>query len=283
MSGIQLTVTDAGFAKLVNAKRDGTAPVLVSAIGFTATAFMANAAMTALPGELVRLSTIGGTADAAANTIHVTATDTSAAAYTARGFGLYLDDGTLLALYGQPDPITAKTSASMLLLAVDAVFVSIDVTSLTFGAPMFANPPATTEQQGISELATPAETIAGIDATRVVTPAGLKAAGTAATRWQMLPPGTALTAGVRLIPDNTAGACSYSLPAAPADGDVIEFRQGATSFGDFSATFTRAGKTIMSLAEDMTVTDPTACGAIVWRANLNTWWVYATGISGTAA
>ena len=99
-------------------------------------------------------------------------------------------------------------------------------------------------------------------------------------RWVVLATGTVLTAGVRLIPDNTAAAVSYTLPAAPADGDVIEWRQGATSFATNPVAFDPGGNTIMGRAGVMTVDSPNDGGSLIWRAALNTWRVYATSIAG---
>jgi hypothetical protein len=100
MSALQIIVTTAGFEALVNAQNTGTVAVLVSQIGLTSQDFVADAGTTSLPGELKRLSTFAG-AVVDDDTIHVTIRDDSADVYSLRGFGLYLDDGTLFAFYGQ--------------------------------------------------------------------------------------------------------------------------------------------------------------------------------------
>src|SRR4051794_34424510 len=105
---MQITVTTAGHNALVNAQNTGTLPVLVSQIGVTATAFAPGVAMTALPGELKRLTTFAGQA-VADDTVHVSIRDDSADAYSLRGFGLYLADGTLFAVYGQSGVILEKS------------------------------------------------------------------------------------------------------------------------------------------------------------------------------
>jgi hypothetical protein len=175
MSGLQITVTQAGRAALVNAANTGTLPVQITAIGVTPQAFTPAATHTALPGEIKRLPTFAG-AVVADDTIHVTLRDDGPDTYTLRGFGLYLQDGTLFALYGQSGVILEKSSQAMLLLAVDVRFVEVPATSLAFGDASFINPPATTEVQGVVELATAAETVAGGDSVRAVTPFGMKAA-----------------------------------------------------------------------------------------------------------
>jgi hypothetical protein len=174
---LKYQVTDAGRAALVNAANTGTLPVLVSQIGVTATAFTAAAdgSNLALPGELKRLVTFGGSA-VADDTIHVVIRDDSTDTYTLRGFGLYLADGTLFGLYGQADPILEKSAGAMMLLATDCIFADIDAASLVFGNTDFLNPPATVDVQGVVELATDAEAITGTDPVRALTPKSLLAA-----------------------------------------------------------------------------------------------------------
>lgn len=171
---LTLIVTDAGRAALVDAATAGTLPVLISEIGVTETAVVADAAATDLAYEIKRLDTLRGAA-LAADTIHFTVADDSTDVYALRGFALYLDDGTLFALYGQADPIMAKTADTSLLIAADVTFADIDVTDLTFGDTDFSARPATDTYAGIVELATDVEAIAGTDAERVITPATLKA------------------------------------------------------------------------------------------------------------
>ena len=175
MSGFTLTVTNAGRAALVNAANNGTAPVLMASVGVSASEVTPTLDATALPGEIKRIATLSGDA-VADDTIHVTIRDESVDIYTVRSLALYLDDGTLFALYGQADPIMEKSAQAMLLLALDVVFADIDAQLISFGDTSFLNPPATTERQGVVELATEAETTAGNDATRAVTPRGMKAA-----------------------------------------------------------------------------------------------------------
>lgn len=171
---MRMKITTAGRAKLVNDPNTGTNTVLISHIGLTATGFTPTAAMTQLPGEFKRMTSFGGKS-VAADTIHVTLQDSGAEKYTLRGFGLYLSDGTLFAVYGQADAIMEKASISTLLLSADVVFADIDTAQIKFGSTEFLNPPATTEVAGVLELATDAETATGNDTTRGVTPRGLKA------------------------------------------------------------------------------------------------------------
>lgn len=174
MAGTTLNITDAGRAALVAGDHTGTNARKVLQVGFANAPFDSNAGLQALPNELKRVSTIAGE-NIAADTIHVTIRDDGPDQFKLYGFGLYLDNGVLLGTYCQATPIMEKSPVAILLLAVDVVFKSLDVTALTFGDANFTNPPATTQRQGVVELATDQETQDGTDNQRAVTPAGLSA------------------------------------------------------------------------------------------------------------
>lgn len=171
---MRMKITNAGRAKLVNGTNTGTNTVLISQIGLTSTGFTPTAAMTQLPGEFKRMTSFGGES-VAAGTIHVTLQDSGTDKYPLRGFGLYLADGTLFAVYGQAEAIMEKASISTLLLSADVVFADIDTAQIKFGSTQFLNPPATETVAGVVELADSPETILGTDAVRAVTARGLKA------------------------------------------------------------------------------------------------------------
>ncbi len=169
------TVTDAGRAALLNAQNNGLAPVTITEFGLTETAIAPAVTDIALAGEVKRIATLSGDL-VDDDTIHLIVRDESADTFTMQGMALYLDDGTLFAIYGQADAILTKTADSVMLLAVDIRFSDVNAASLTFGDTNFLNPPATVETSGVVELATAAETEAGADSQRAVTPAGLLAA-----------------------------------------------------------------------------------------------------------
>ncbi|WP_443797973.1 phage tail fiber protein, partial [Burkholderia cepacia] len=179
MAGNLIYITDAGRAALVAPGNTGTNAHQVTQIGLATAAFVFKPDMTALPSELKRITTFGGDT-VAKDTIHIVIQDDTADQYKLYGFGLYLDNGVLFGVYVQNDPILEKAATSMLLLAADTVFASIDVTKLVFGPTSFLNPPATTERKGVVELATQAEVDDGADDTRAVTPK------TAASRYAAL-------------------------------------------------------------------------------------------------
>ncbi|MCW2370197.1 hypothetical protein [Sphingobium sp. B11D3D] len=166
---LTLTVTNAGRDAVVNAEGTGTAPLTITQVGLSATAVAAVPTATALAGEFKRVAAAGG-GTVAPDTIHLIARDDSADAFTMRSFALYLADGTLFALYGQAGAIVEKTASSIALLQCDIKFADIAAASLTFGDLEFINPPASETVKGVAEIATQAETDAGADDQRIVTP-----------------------------------------------------------------------------------------------------------------
>lgn len=174
MPAPQITITPAGFAAIVNAEHTGTAPVKLSHVGLTAQHFDVATVGATVPGEAKRLTTFGGQA-VASDTLHLNVRDDTADAYTLRGFGLYLQDGTLFAVYSQPAPIMEKAAAATMLLATDIRFAKVSATSIEVGDIDFVNPPATTTGAGVVRLSTDQEAEGGSDPATAVTPRGLAA------------------------------------------------------------------------------------------------------------
>ncbi len=173
---MQLKITTAGRAALLNASRTGTNSVKIAQIGLTSQAFTpkGDGSDTTLPGEFKRLTTFGGKATSN-DTIHVTIRDESNSVYTLRGIALYLENGVLFGIYGQAGAILEKAAPAMMLLSADVKFTTISATSITFGNADFLNPVATTDQMGVVELATITEAEDGNDTARAVTPRGVRA------------------------------------------------------------------------------------------------------------
>jgi hypothetical protein len=130
---IQITITDAGRAEIINAANTGTAPVTITQVGLGSGQYTPTAGQTALQTEIKRLSTIAGEI-VADDTIHVTIKDESNDAYNVSEFGLFTDSGTLFAVYSQSSgPFVQKAAASTLLLAVDVILGTLDATNITPG------------------------------------------------------------------------------------------------------------------------------------------------------
>ncbi|WP_299944967.1 hypothetical protein [uncultured Microbulbifer sp.] len=108
--------------------------------------------------------------------LHITIQDDGPDTYTLLGFGLYLEDSILFALYGQSGVILEKSTQATLLLATDICFTDLDGTALSFGDTSWINPPATTDTPGVVALATEEEGIAGTERSIASTPKGRKAA-----------------------------------------------------------------------------------------------------------
>nr|BDD47147.1 hypothetical protein 21 [Saccharospirillaceae bacterium] len=170
---LQITITDAGRAEVINATNTGTAPVEITEVALGSAGYEPAPMQTALQNEEVRLTTISGEV-VASDTIHVVAKDESTATYDVQEFGLITDSGTLFAVYSDPaGAFMQKASASSLLLAVDIILGTLDATNLTFGDTGFTNPPASETVAGVLRLATEDAVKNGTGGTEAVTPATL--------------------------------------------------------------------------------------------------------------
>lgn len=170
---LNIVVTNSGVAEIINAEHTGTAPVLLSQIKFGSGQYAPQPTQTQMVSPFKTLTTFSG-ADVGDQTIHVTVRDDSTDSYTLYEVGLYTASGTLFAVYSQSTPVLQKTANTVALLSIDIQLSAVQASSITFGDTTFLYPPATTETAGVAELATPAEVIAGLDNTRVVTPLGLQ-------------------------------------------------------------------------------------------------------------
>jgi len=166
MIPLTLIITRAGMAKFTAAQLTAGLDLTIAAVGLTDQAIVAAPTLTALPGEFRRVTMVSGKAVGDA-VVHMTMRDDAEIGYTARGFGLFLADGTLFAAYGQNDPLFQKSPRATFFAALDLAFPTSDITRLTFGATDFLNPPATSDTKGVVELATEAEGLTGTDTLRV--------------------------------------------------------------------------------------------------------------------
>ena len=166
MTALTLMITRGGQSRFTAAQLDADINLAIASIGLTDTAFVSSPTLDKLPGEFKRVASISGD-QVGDNIVHLMLRDDSADRYTARGFGLFLADGTLFATYAQPDQLFEKSSLASFLTVLDIAFPAGDISELRFGDTNFLNPPATTERKGVVELATEAEATAGADAFRV--------------------------------------------------------------------------------------------------------------------
>lgn len=105
------------------------------------------------------------------------------------------------------------------------------------------------------------------------------AAGTGV--WRVLSNNSSLTVGMSFIPDNGAGACTYSLPSTPSDGDAFAFITSETAFSTNTMTLAVTDKNIMGDATELVVDIDGFCGFVVYRASVGEWRVYQDGSAGT--
>jgi hypothetical protein len=173
MTALVLTLTTAGYAALVNPANTGTNAIQVTQIGITATAFTPDPLLSALPGEIKRVTTFAG-AVVADDTIHVTVSDSGTDTYSMRGFALYDQFGVMLALFGQAGVILEKSTQATMLLSADMRFMNPLEAEVIFGDSTFINPPATTTVPGVVQLADNAAGIDGLSAVLAVPPSVLK-------------------------------------------------------------------------------------------------------------
>ena len=168
---IEMTITNAGRKAITDSIAAGKTAV-ISRIGVGTGKYTPTESQTALQAEIKRLDiTEGGSAGD--NAIHVCYQDESTSAYSVYEFGLYLNDGTLFAVYSTTEAILQKTKNGIALLAVDVVLNDISVNQITFGDVSFTSAAATTTNAGVIALATTEETVAGLVGNKAITPAGL--------------------------------------------------------------------------------------------------------------
>lgn len=176
MAALVLHITDAGLAAVQGAS--GSDQAVVTQLGLTGAAFDPAPTITALPGEFKRIAVEAGIA-AAPNVTHLTAYDTSADVWSARGLALYLADGTLFAVYASADVVLSKAARAHALIAADITFGANLAANITFGNVDFIWPPATEETRGIARVArqqrVDAEQDGEDDAWTFVTPRTLRA------------------------------------------------------------------------------------------------------------
>lgn len=101
-------------------------------------------------------------------------------------------------------------------------------------------------------------------------------------RWELLSNGGMIWAVITADPapavnqhgymcNTSGGAFTVTLDAAPADKNIISILDAASTFNTFNLTIGRAGKTIMGLAENMTVSTKNASFSLIYSSTLSDW------------
>ncbi|AXB75471.1 hypothetical protein [Novosphingobium sp. P6W] len=250
MATLVLKLTDAGLAAVQAAS--GSDPTTIAWLGLTATPFDYAPTLTGLPGEFKRLAVSSGVA-AAPNITHMTAYDTSADAWSATGFGLFLDDGTLFAVHTSASPVLSKVSLAFALLAFDIAFEADFAANIEYGNAVFAYPPATETYRGVARIATQARVNAaadeGDDAVTIVSPKTLRArlaAFTAAVSESLSALAARKIEGDGLV--TGGGDLSQDRKLKVTEADAADITAGIAA--DKVVTPRRLGPISMSLAEN---------------------------------
>ena len=129
MSASSMLITDAGIAEVINAEKNGTAPVVLTHVGLGTGQYEPTSDLTALKAEFKRLSTISGGA-VGDNRIHVSVNDASNDAYTVYEVGIFTASGTLFAVAARKIPIIQKAAVSEAYLSIDFDVNNLDPDSV---------------------------------------------------------------------------------------------------------------------------------------------------------
>lgn len=228
---IELIITDAGMAEVLNNDQNGFGPTLVTEIGLGTGVWTPDHTATALQAEFKRLTAIaGGSADPV--TLHVSGLDTAIGAYDAYEIGLYLDSGTLFALVSQPLPIVSKAETNSAAVSADVKMLGqIEPAMVTFGDTNFEWASATEVIEGLIRLATQAEAIAGTVDDAAITPKTLSdVVGSVAQAANKAPTAAPTKGGIYTWTDGATHTATIEMP--PTGGINLRFFiDGADSTG----------------------------------------------------
>lgn len=178
---LPLIITDAGRAAAVTASNT-QAHVVINKAGLGSGLWSPGASATDLQNKIKEIDTVAG-GNPGPGQMHFEIIDETEGIYTLGEFGLYLEDGTLFAIYSQETPILSKTAEVPLLLAADVDISTLPPGSVTFGNTDFRYPQATEATKGVDRIATQEEVTAGENLFGIVVPARLKAWWDSARTW----------------------------------------------------------------------------------------------------
>ncbi|WP_281559408.1 phage tail protein [Thalassomonas sp. RHCl1] len=123
------TITEAGLQALFNAQSNGL-QAQISAIALGDSAYTPQQNRTALTSEKNRIKISSGTL-VSPTQLHMSVIDDSNKTFWVREVGFYLDDGTLFAVYSEPDKTLAYKSPEVdLLLAFDLALSGVPAGSV---------------------------------------------------------------------------------------------------------------------------------------------------------
>ena len=176
-NALQPIITCAGLQAVLNASNDGLQAKLTH-IALGDVGWQPDSNATALQQECQRIP-ISSSSRLQSNQLHITAVENGNQNYWVREIGLLLADGTLLAVWSDPEKALAWKSADVdLLLAFDLLLTAFPADSVVIdGTGGLELRPATEQQRGIVRLATIEEAKQGTDALTAITPASCQIHG----------------------------------------------------------------------------------------------------------
>jgi hypothetical protein len=176
----QPVVTQAGLQAVFNSTSSGF-QANVTSIGLGEEGWIPDESATSLKNEKRRI-VIGSSNLISDTQIHITAIEEGDEhSYWVREVGFYLDDGTLLAIWSNPDhPIAFKAAGVDLLIAFDLALGALPKNSINvIGTGTVSLTPARTDKLGLVKYATDSEAVSGSLQDKVVTPKGQRLHGDA--------------------------------------------------------------------------------------------------------
>lgn len=251
---LNFKITNSGLALLSQVSTIG--PVTITKVGIGSAGYTPSGSETALTTQIKDITPEGSSVPAP-GIIHITASDSSADAYTVKEIGLFAGT-TLFAICSQTTAILTKSSGNVALFSIDLALSNVPAGSVTIGSASFQYPPATESAQGVAEIATSAEVAAATDDTRIVTPAKLgsfpgfvKKAGDTMTGALVLPgdPTSGLQAATKNYVDARSGVDTVPIGTihwftrnTPPDS-YLECNGQAVSRTEYDVLFARVGTT----------------------------------------
>ncbi len=147
-------IASAGLTAVLNATNDGLS-ARITHVALGDAAWTPDNSATVLQNERQRVTVSNGSR-IQPNQIHITAVENGSVEYWIRELGFYLDDGTLLAVWSDPDqPLAYKAAGVDVLLAFDLVLSALPDDSVEVVGTGGVNlPPATTVIEGVLRFAT---------------------------------------------------------------------------------------------------------------------------------
>lgn len=251
---MNVVITNAGRQAVVNSAQTGLNAVTIAQIGVGSGRYTPLASQTSLQAEIKRLPIVEG-GSAGDNSIHVAYQDDSEDAYTIYEFGLYLNDGTLFAVYSsQTETVLQKSGVSSAVLAIDIALGDINTTDISFGDVTFTTAAATTGNAGVLAIATAEEVQAGVETQKAITPANIRNLTATTERVGLVKTATS---------DEAVAGTDSTLAITPATAKAIVDSRMATSAETISGTSSTKAVTPASLK---TLTATTARPGIVEMA-----------------